>query len=183
MVQFRRSAYAESTKSTYRSQLRIYYSFCHRFNYPPLPASTITISRYIAFISNRISTSSIPSYINIIKLLHLEAGLPDPLQCNFHISSLLKGVQRQLAIPPNQKLPITKSILLQMHACLDFSRPILVSFWAACLVAFYSFFRKSTLLAKSPLHSCKTEFCIRDLIISPTTALLNVKHTKTLSVL
>ena len=67
-----------------------------------------------------------------------------------------------------------------MHACLDFSRPILVSFWAACLVAFYSFFRKSTLLAKSPLLSCKTEFCIRDLIISPTSALLNVKHTKTL---
>ena len=107
VVQFRRSAYAESTKSTYRSQLRIYHSFCHRFNYPPLPASTITISRYIAFISTRISTSSIPSYINIIKLVHLEAGLPDPLQCNFYISSLLKGVQRQLAIPPNQTSPIT----------------------------------------------------------------------------
>ena len=90
VVQYRRSAYAESTKSTYRSQLRIYYSFCHRFHYPPLPASTLTISRYIAFISTRISTSSIPSYINIIKLLHLEAGLPDPLQCNFHISSLIK---------------------------------------------------------------------------------------------
>ena len=141
--------------------------------YRPPPSPSLDIS-------NRISTSSIPSYINIIKLLHLEAGLPDPLQCNFHISSLLKGVQRQLAIPPNHKLPITPSILLQMHACLDLSRPILVSFWAACLVAFYSFFRKSTLLAKSPLHSCKTEFCIRDLIISPTSALLNVKHTKTL---
>ena len=147
---------------------------------PPLPASTLTISRYIAYVSTRLSTSSIPPYLNTIKLLHIEAGLPNPLSSNFHISSLIKGVHRQLATPPNQKLPITPAILLQMHACLDLSRPILVSFWAACLVAFYSFFRKSTLLAKSPLHSCKTEFCIRDLIISPTTALLNVKHTKTL---
>jgi len=180
IIRYRRSAYAETTKAAYRSQLQSYHGFCAKFRYLPLPASTLIISRYIAYISLRISTSSIPPYLNIIRLLHMEAGLSDPFQSNFHISSLIKGVHRHLASPPKQKLPITPAILLQMHAHLDFSRPILVSFWAACLVAFYSFFRKSTLLAKSSSHSCKTEFCIRDLIISPTTALLNVKHTKTL---
>ena len=60
ILQYRRAAYAESTKSAYRSQLRLYMSFCHRFQYCPLPASTITISRYIAYISTPISTSSIP---------------------------------------------------------------------------------------------------------------------------
>ena len=103
VLQYRRSAYAESTKSAYKSQLRQYMSFCHRFQYSPLPASTTIISRYIAYISTLISPSSIPPYINVIKLLHLEYGLPDPFQANFHISSLIKGVQRQLAKPPNQK--------------------------------------------------------------------------------
>ena len=36
------------------------------------------------------------------------------------------------------------------------------------------------LLSKSSSHCCKTEFCIRDLNISSTSALLTVRHTKTL---
>ena len=183
ILQYRRSTYAESTKATYKSQLRQYFAFCHRFQYSPLPASTIVISRYIAYISTRVSPSSIPLYLNVIKLLHLESNLPDPLHSNFHISSLVKGVQRQLATPPNQKLPITPSILLQIYHHLDLTRPILASFWAACLVAFYSFFRKSTLLSKSSSHCCKTEFCIRDLYISSTSACLLLSIQKLFSFL
>ena len=55
-----------------------------------------------------------------------------------------------------------------------------ITFWASCLVAFYSFFRKSTLLPKSNHHSCQTEICIRDLVRSDQGFLLKVKHTKTL---
>ena len=55
-----------------------------------------------------------------------------------------------------------------------------ISFWAASLVAFFSFFRKSTLSPKTLSHSCKTEICLSDLTQSQSGFLLKIKHTKTL---
>jgi len=52
-------------------------------------------------------------------------------------------------MPPNQKLPITPSLLLRLHATLNFTKSFDSSFWAICLVAFYGLFRKSHLLPMS----------------------------------
>ena len=178
--QFRRSTFATSTKSTYRSQLRSYLKFCTEFKYSPVPATNVVLARYIAYLSCNLNQSSIGCYLNVIRVLHLELGFQNPLHGNFYISSLLKGVRRELAQPPAQKLPITPSILLKMYSNLNLARPILASFWAACLVAFFSFFRKSTLLPASTHHICETQLCIQDIKFLPTYALLRVKHTKPL---
>lgn len=50
------------------------------------------------------------------------------------------------------KLPITIDILKQVFSCIDLSSPHDICFWAAFLVAFFSFFRKSNLLAPSWGH-------------------------------
>ena len=151
---FRRLAYADSTKSTYRAQLRAYSAFCTRFGYKPVPAATITIARYVAHLSGVIAPASIQLYLNVVKLLHVERGYPNPLADNFYVSSLLKGISRRLSAPPSQKFPITPSILLRIHSRLDLSRPPIQAFWAACLVAFFTFFRKSTLIC--PVFSFKS---------------------------
>ena len=55
-------------------------------------------------------------------------------------------------MPPKQKLPITVSMLSKIRNQLNLEIPSDVCFWAACLIAFYGFLRKSTLL--QPSESC-----------------------------
>ena len=111
--------------------------------------------------------------------MHVSKGYPDPTS-TFYISSLLRGIRRELSKPPAQKAPITPAILLQIHNILDLSQPMAITFWATSLLAFYSFLRKASLIPKSQTHSCIHESCIRDLIVSDSGYLLKIKHTKTL---
>ncbi|CAH1274599.1 Hypp5343 [Branchiostoma lanceolatum] len=62
-----------------------------------------------------------------------------------------------------QKLPITPDILCAMYLQLDFIQAKHMVFWSACLVGFFSFFRKSNLLQKtaksfdSVKHLCRKD--------------------------
>ena len=132
------------------------------------------------FLARSLSYSSIPGYINIIRILHLEAGLDNPLD-NYRVRSLLKGVHRAIGVPPKQKLPITPDILLRLHSKLDFSVAFNIALWAAMLVAFFTFLRKSSLLPKSLKgFDCKNHLCLSSVQFTQDGALLCVKHTKTI---
>ena len=101
-----------------------------------MPCLESTVCRYIVFLARTLSANSIPSDINIIRLIHLEMDLPNPL-LSFKIKSLLiKGVKRVRGLPPKQKLPITLDILRQMHSVLDLSDNFHKAIWAAALIAF-----------------------------------------------
>ena len=108
-------------------------------------ASTITL--YCVFLARTIKPSSIPGYLSVVRLLHLDAGLPNPLE-NWQLTQLRKGIARCLGRPPLQKLPITPQILQELYSLLDLSHSLDLAFWSACLVAFYAFLRKSSLLPK-----------------------------------
>ncbi|XP_046555988.1 uncharacterized protein LOC124265238 [Haliotis rubra] len=58
---------------------KTYFRFCLYFALIPVPASGTTLLRYRAFLARSLSPSSIPGYLNMVRLLHLEAGLDDPL--------------------------------------------------------------------------------------------------------
>ena len=61
VCKFWKQAYATSTKDTYKSQLRAYFTFCVYYGYHPLPASTITLSHYAAFLARSLSAFLIPA--------------------------------------------------------------------------------------------------------------------------
>lgn len=91
-----------------------------------------------------------------------------------------RGIKRSLGSPPLQKLPITPEILLKIKQQLDFSLARDKAFWCACLLAFYSFLRKASLLPKSA-HSPGTESLRRsDLQVDSNLIYLTVRHTKTI---
>jgi hypothetical protein len=146
---FKRSAYAESTKSVYKSQLKCYVEFCMQFGCTPVPATQMTLVAYLAFLAKKLSASSIPGYLNVVRLLHLEAGLSNPLESNWELQLIKKGIRRQLGKPPLQKLPITLNMLRDMYVLIDHSCAMDVAFWSAILVGFFGFLRKSTLLPSS----------------------------------
>lgn len=148
VAHFRCQTYAESTKKTYQTYLKAYLEFCTKFDVNVVPLSSVNLARYIAFLSRRLKFNSITNYLNIVRLLHVEAGLTSPVDSVF-IDSVLKGAKRVLGSDTNRKFPITTKILYAIFSILPLDNSKDLCFWTACLVAFFSFLRKSNLFPDS----------------------------------
>ena len=180
MNQYKSLSLAKSTQSAYKSHLKAYLRFCVFFGCTSVPADRDTICCYIAFLARSLSPSSIGSYLNIIRILHLDAGLPNPLANDWEIQMIRRGVSRLKGSPVRQKLPITIGILRGIFGLLDhFNSNLDIAFWAACLIAFFGFFRKSTIL---PISSCSPPGICRSDVrnFGVRSFELVVKHTKTI---
>ncbi len=57
--------------------------------------------------------------------------------------------------------------------------PFNIAFWSACLVAFFTFMRKSTLLPGKQSKSPDRQLCIRDVSVTDATAYVTIRHFKT----
>lgn len=117
--------------------------------YCAVPASSATICRYAAMLARSHKYSSISQYLNVIRILHLEWGLPDPLKDNYPLSSLMKGIRRALASPVCRKKPITPNLLLHILSTLDVSQSLDSCIWAAALLMFGAMLRRSNVLPLS----------------------------------
>jgi hypothetical protein len=177
---FRGSAFASTTKKTYRSQLKSYMTFCQSYGVIPVPASQDTLISYMAFLARTLSSNSIPGYMNIIRLLHLDAGIVNPLLENWELKMIYKGITRQIGCPPKQKSPITAAILVKLHRTIR-DTPIDLSFWCGCLIAYYGFLRKSSLLPQpGPLQKDKYIARVDVTEVTLESFLVTVKSSKTI---
>ena len=80
---------------------------------------------------------------------------------------------------PEQKLPITPVIFQMFHRYLDVRNAYDVTFFAACVVAFLTVFRKSTLLSKSVKdHDPGKNICRRDVEFTEQGFLISIKHNR-----
>ena len=146
---FRSKSFITSTWRTYSAQLSAYIEFCNKLKIALVPISKVDLGRYIAFLSRRLAFASVRQYLNIVRLLHVDSGLRNSLEQNWYVNSVLKGVCRVKSDTSDQKLPITLDILRAIFIRLDLNTAFERSFWTACLVAFFFFFRKSNLLVQS----------------------------------
>ena len=113
--------------------------------------------------------------------MHKEFSLPNPIQDNSVVKSLLQGIKRVKGGEVNQKLPITPEILLGIRSKLNLRHSFDASFWAVCLVAFYGLFRKSHLLSTSnQLFDPTKQFTLGDFTFHPWGLLLKVVWSKTI---
>ena len=142
------AAFARSTRKTYHCQSQSYFRFCLNYGLQPVPASQDTIVSYMAFLSRSLAPNSVKGYMNAIRIIHLEAGFSNPLISNWEVNMIQKGISRLMGKPPKQKLPITIPILIDLLRSLT-DHPCDLAFRAACLIAFFGFLRKSTLLPVS----------------------------------
>ena len=181
VLKLRSQVFAPSTKATYRSQKRAFLQFCKLAGLSPVPLSQDNAGRYIAYLSQRLSYGSIKSYINVVRIMHLEAGYVSPFSNTWVIDSLLKGAKRVLGAATRQKLPITPAILFSIFSLLNLSSSLDITFWAACLVAFFSFFRKSNLFITSlPNFNPSLHLCRKDASFSADGVVLAVRWSKTI---
>lgn len=173
--------FAKSTQASYRTHLKSYLRFCLYFQLQPVPAAQSTIVSYISFLARTLQPSSIQNYINIIRILHEDNRLPNPLSQNFEVSNLLKGIARCKGKPPKQMLPMTPEILLAIKQKLDMTLPSDLTFWCACMLGFYGFLRKASMFPKSvtnPGTDCLLKGDIE--IRSNAHFVLKVRRTKTI---
>ena len=179
MQMYRSNSFAASTWRTYSAQLSAYLDFCGKLNISPAPISQLDLGRYIAFLSRRLSFCSIRQYLNVVRLIHLDSGFKNPLEQNWYVASILKGVRRVKGDSSLQKLPITLDILRAFFMKLDLKCSFERSFWTACLVAFFSFFRKSNLLVQSHiLFDPLRHLCASDVEFTQEGAVLTVRWSK-----
>ena len=161
---------------------RAYLRFCLHFSQTPVPATKESIVLYTVFLARSLTPASIPGYLNIVKLMHLERGLPDPLD-SWELQTVKKGIKCTLGRPPRQKLPLTPELLHRIHHHLNHQDSQDKAFGAACLIAFFAFLRKSTLLPKSVSQKdISKALCVKDLQILPSDSMLtlHIRHTKTI---
>lgn len=145
---YRSVAWEVATQKTYASYKKAYLEFCELANYPPVPATVDMICEYIAFLSDRLAYSSILKYIGIIRVMHLEVGLPDPKihEC-YEVKLILLAVKKWLGASVKRRLPIGPELLLVIHSKLNMHTSDDVVFWAVCLVGFFGLLRASNLVA------------------------------------
>ena len=161
---YKSKVFADSTKLSYSVHTRSYLAFCEVMGYCAIPASSATLCRYAAMLARSHKISSIKQYLNIIRILHLEWDLPNPLLNDFHLSSVLKGIKRHIGDNVSRKSPITPGILLQILNQLNLSDVRDCHIWAACLVMFFTMLRRSNMFPASktkfnPNHQlCRDDF-------------------------
>ena len=131
------------------SHLRSYLQFCAVMQCSPLPLDNRQLGRYVAYLAQRLKYQSILKYLNILRILHLETGLQNPLENNYFLNSILQGIERIKGSLVQQKIPITPHILLWIRLLLDLHKPCDILFWATCLLAYFGLLRKSNLLPTS----------------------------------
>ena len=123
IAHYRQLSFAITTKKSYASELKSYLSFCNDVNRCPVPVTQTNLLRYAAFLARRLAPRSIPAYLNIIRVLHLEANIPNPLCANFVLDTLLKGINHDTTIYAKQTVRIIPDLLLKIRSLIDLSAP------------------------------------------------------------
>ena len=174
------AVFADSTKSSYKSHANAYLRYCAFFDRVPVPAHQETLIGYVVFLARSLNPRSINCYLNIIRILHVCAGYKNPLADNWELKMLKRAIFRKHGVPLVQKEPITVDMLLDIRSLLDFKCDFDVCMWAACLIAFYGFLRKSTLLPKTSTVDAKQCLCRRDVVdLQIESFVLTIRHSKT----
>ena len=136
---------------------------------------------YAAYLARFLLPTSVCGYLNVVGILHKEAGLENPLVDNWVLTTVLRGIKRTKGSPPAPRMPITVDILLFLHSQLNLRDSKQASFWAICLVSFFGLFRKSHLLPNSSRDfSPATFFTCSDFLFTNGNILIRVRWSKTI---
>ena len=174
---------APSTRRTYQAGISRFLRFCSQYHLPPIPASSLTLRYFCAYLSSSVKHSTIKLYISALHLLHIEHDLPDPTG-DILLQYVVKGIKREQSSPPRQRLPITISTLRALKQALHNSSTLTVPdkrmLWAAFCTAFYGFLRASELCAPGS-HSFDPArtLCLADLTITSSSVHILIKASKT----
>lgn len=139
-------AFAPSTTLQIKKEAFYFFRFCALFGltHRALAKDQLTFMRYVAWLSRTCSPDTISNYLHGVRVLYEQRGLGHPFTDMPFLAMLRRGLRRQQGTPPKKKRPITPAMLQQWRLLMDPSNSMHTALFACMLVAFFGFFRKST---------------------------------------
>lgn len=135
---------------------------------------------YVAYLARRLKYASIKQYINIVRIMHREAGRANPMVNDFHFEMTLKGIRRSLGDSVTQKTAFTPKMLHQLRNGLNLSLPKDIVVWAAALIMFFGLLRKSNvLLGSGQKFNPVRGICRSDMVMTHNGYQCRIKWSKT----
>ena len=141
-----------STCSTYSSGIKSFINFCLDYKQFTaqnciLPASEETLLLFTTYLSLRVAPTTIKVYLGAVRSLHIESGLPSPINGATRLPLLLRGIKQTYGQERRKRMPITPPILLAFRRLLNLDLWDHQVLWTAMLVAFFAFLRSAELIA------------------------------------
>lgn len=148
------NALAPNSRSSYSSGTNAFIHFCtlyHRFtpHGSILPASEETLLLFTSYLSQKVRPSTIKVYLAAVRNLHVEAGLPNPVENSTLLPRLLRGIKRIYGVEKRPRLPITPTLLSLFRQHINLAWWDHQVLWSAMLIAFFAFLRSAELLSLS----------------------------------
>lgn len=140
------AAWSSNTKLTRSSQWRIYMEFCLDNGLEPVPASVLTIARFLLYKSQSSKFSTVNNYFSAIVSLHKYHGFDADYRSTYFMKLLMEGLHHRLGDAVQQTASLTVSQLKQMSTFVDFSDGKEMMLWGSIVLSFRSLLRKSNIL-------------------------------------
>lgn len=181
---------AASTRRTYSCAQQKFINFCFMSGRlssvgSPCPANEWTLCLFATYLAESLRFSSIKVYLSAVRSLHVDQGLPDPLENCLQLQRVVRGIKRsQSSLPSNPRLPISNDILRIVHSALNFDSFDDVMFWASCTLAYFGFLRSaeftvSSLSTFNPSRHLSVSDIAVDVPLNPSCLQVCIKASKT----
>ena len=183
-------AHSDSTRQCYSTAQRRFLEFCNWSgcvgeNGTALPASEWTLMLFATQLSTTLKAESIKVYLAGIRSLHIENGLPNPLDNCLRLERVLRGIKRTQQGGKRQRLPITLTftVLERIYGTLNLNNYDDALFWAAYCIGFYGFLRSGEFTTKGKKFYSEIDLSLKDVQvdrrIDPWVLLVTIKCSKT----
>lgn len=182
MVQTRSMAFRPATVKNHLTMFRAFLTFCLFFGFEIIDPSPQTICLYTQFLVRSFSSpQSITNYVAAISLLNKFMGTQATHISSFEVQLMLRAIKLTIRHIPNQRLPITPTILKKLCILCDTLGNIGLILKTVYLFAFYSFIRQSNLAPQSDKNFDPSRHTARgDIIFHNPGIIMIIKWSKTL---
>ena len=140
------NGYRITTTRSYRSRMNGYIRFCTFYRYKAMPTDEWTLIQFSRYLANGVTAyETVKGYLSTIKKCHELAEIPFPDRCPI-LRHHMMAIKKELARPVHKASPITPQDLLQMYTKMDRRDIVQVTCYAALVIGFTLFLRKSNLV-------------------------------------
>lgn len=143
------SAWAPSTLKTRNSQWGKFLDFCMDNRLVPLPALETTVARFLFFMSQSCTFTTVNNYLSAIMVLHRFFGFEANYRESYYLKLLLAGIDTNSSAGRGPKDCLSPSQLKTMYSNINFNDINHHTMWACLMLGFRSLLRKSNLVPVS----------------------------------
>jgi hypothetical protein len=175
-------AFRPGTKVNQQVQVRRFYTFCRRFNFPHLNPSATQLALYVEYLAQNLrSAQSVRNYLSAVSHIHRQLGLDCTAIQSAQVTNMLRAVNITLRSTILPTLPVTISMLHRLILLCDQLGTWGLVCKCAFLFCFFGFFRQSNVAPRSPHAFDNTrDTCREDVESTPTGLRIRLKWTKTI---